>query len=170
MRRHVLIFFACGIPFGLWGWLIFGARAGVLMGLLFGAGMVFGLWGVGALINRGKPERVRTGGPRHQDTVKLDLDPTQAFERCSSALKAFGANIRSADRKSLRIEANTRTTIKSWGERLTLTLIPVSDKATEITVRSVPAWPLTLVDYGKAVENVESIIGHLTRRPGDLNG
>ena len=49
----------------------------------------------------------------------------------------------------------------SWGEKITLTVIPAEFNTVKITVESKCAVPMQILDFGQNVQNVRKIFGHI---------
>ena len=51
--------------------------------------------------------------------------------------------------------------VTSWGEKITVTLLPINEYQTGITVYSECALPTQIIDWGKNKENVTNILNIL---------
>ncbi len=175
MNVYLKLFLAVGIPLsillGALGSFLFGFPVGLFVGLIAGlfAGGLFSL-PVGYL-HRLAVRRMPYGEPegamevRHVRHAELRLPYDQAFDLCISSLNAVKkGRIRREDRPSGRIEAKAGMTWKSWGEVISFDLRRIDANRTRVEVSSKPALRTTLVDLGKNLENVERIMGFLTRR------
>ncbi len=97
--------------------------------------------------------------------MELRLLYDQAFDLCLSSVRAVRkGKIRGKDRPLGRIDLKAGMTWKTWGEVISFDLRRMDENRTRVEVSSGPALRTTLVDYGKNLENVERIMGFLTRR------
>jgi hypothetical protein len=97
-------------------------------------------------------------GVRQVRIVKLPLAYSDGFESCIASLKLINkCRIQNRDRLQGVIEARTGMTWKSLGCAIILAIHKLDDGNTQVTISSRPVWPMTLVDYGSGLENVESI-------------
>ena len=53
------------------------------------------------------------------------------------------------------------TTFSSWGEKITITLTPVSQSQTNVDVHSECGMPTQIIDWGKNRQNVCNILEHI---------
>jgi len=64
------------------------------------------------------------------------------------------------------ITANIPWSWRSFGEKIQVSVKEASPLEALVEVNSRPRWPLTLADYGRNFENVETICEHLTTPTG----
>ncbi len=175
MNLYLKLFLASGIPFGILSGalssFLVGFPVGLIVGLMVGlfAGGLFSL-AVGYL-HRLSVRRMPYGEPEgamdvhHVRHVELRLPYDQAFDLCISSLSAVRkGGIRREDRPLGRIDVKAGMTWKTWGDVISFDLRRIDENRTRVEVSSGPALRTTLVDYGKNLENVERIMGFLTRR------
>jgi hypothetical protein len=169
LRFHVKLFLQCGIPFGVCMGLfalLAGPRFAVLSGLF--SGVLFGLL-MSCIIGTMHLSSTRDLDPedrfavRHETDLVLPVARDEAFTRCRQSLEAFPrCSIEAEDKARGVLEAATRMTMKSWGERIRFSLTPVDDTTTRVHVSSRPSMSLTSVDYGRNHDNVATIQRALT--------
>ncbi|MCB9960331.1 MAG: hypothetical protein H6843_17170 [Rhodospirillaceae bacterium] len=102
-----------------------------------------------------------TSGPRQRRSIVLAMPRGVALEKARAAAEAIGTQVTEVDAKGLvagKVPGDGR---RSYGERITMSLVDLPDGHTEVTVASAPVLWTTLVDYGKGRENVEAIVRHL---------
>ena len=87
----------------------------------------------------------------------------ETFARCLSAVLSLSANVEVQDFAAGRIEARTKMSIKSWGERIHIHLKAETVATTQVWISSEPSARNTLIDYGKGEENVSQIIAWILR-------
>jgi len=161
-----------GLPFGAIMAVLYSFQHGLAKGLVAGvvAGLVYGVlmslilesmhrWAVKRSSSDGGDEAL---GVAHVRTVGLQLAPDEAFDLC---LKALGeirkSKIQRQDRSRGVILAKAGMTWRSWGDEIRLDAREVGAQRTEVEVSSRPAVRTTLIDYGKNLENVETLAGFL---------
>lgn len=170
MKLYLKIFLISGATFGLVAAILVGfttdLKRGIALGV--GAGPLFGLW---MALTIGTTHKVLTRKyanseevtPNQSTTIELDSSLDQSFEQCTEALAQFGAMIQSSDKMKLEIKAATGMSWKSYGEILTIRLIP-GHQNVRIEISSSPKLKTTLVDYGKGRKNVDTIARLITTR------
>lgn len=90
--------------------------------------------------------------------LKLSMPPESALSHASRALEQAAfvkASTVRVDRRRGRVRARTRLTWESFGERLTVTVVPAPD-GTVARVESRGVVP-QLLDYGKNARNVAAV-------------
>ncbi|HEV2753560.1 MAG TPA: hypothetical protein VGV36_06970 [Solirubrobacteraceae bacterium] len=101
-----------------------------------------------------------------EETVTLRLPISEAYERCKHATEALSkSKLKEADEAAHRVQLKTKMSIKSWGEKVELTLSPEGDDATRVHVLSKASVGTTMVDYGKNQANVNSVVSWLQNSP-----
>ena len=145
----------------LWLGTTIGSAAGLVVGTLI-------TFVIGALhqiaSKRLKPDYIENLLAVHQVQVVTLQEPFEdAFETCLSSLLALKqCRIIQEDRQLGVTRALTGTTWKSFGEKILVTVSPVAPNSCRVTVSSKPAIGSTIVDYGKNVENIRSIVDALS--------
>jgi hypothetical protein len=167
LRSYSLVFIVFALPFGLviglvlgvvdsastglWGGLVAGGLGGLVMALLIGTADVLG------------DREARPGerhGPRQSATVPVRNGP-ELPQRITAALQGLGGRLTDADAAAGRYAVRTRTTWRSFGERVTVQLTG-DPTARMAQVSSEPVVPTTLIDYGKGRRNVHRVVAALT--------
>jgi hypothetical protein len=83
------------------------------------------------------------------------------LEASRHALTQIGASITHEDSAARSIRAQLAMSVWSWGEVFEITIKPVKEEESEITVESRSRFPLTLVDWGKNRRNVMGVLNQL---------
>jgi hypothetical protein len=173
MNKHVKRALGLGLAFGgaMAGYQYF--RTGRLMavvpglvaGAIFGAGMAwYTARAESRLLKKGFD--VGTMDPIQERRVVLDRSFPEAFKDAKDALQAIPKlKIKEMDSAAGSITASVGTTMRSFGEKVTLILSP-TEGGTIVTISSQPRMTGTDADGGKGVENVESIVQLLIARGG----
>ncbi|MGV9411386.1 hypothetical protein ACWDOP_15825 [Nocardia sp. NPDC003693] len=131
---------------------------GVVGGLLFGAIMSLLLGTINIRSARRIGGEAATNAPvRQQVSTVLSAEPPAVFEAVDHLIQGSGARVTRRDTIAGRIEARTGFSWKSWGERLSATVLSLGDGRTEVRIESRPAFPGTVVDYGKNLQNVRQL-------------
>ena len=161
-----------GIPFGLFMGIFnsfqygtsLGLVAGIVEGIFFGGFMSLML---GFLHSRsvkrmslGKSEEAI--GVHHVRNVELRVPYDKAFDLCIESLSLIKkCNIQNKDRSQGKIVAKAGKTWKTWGDVISFDVRRAGNDETQVEVSSRPAVRTTLVDYGKNLENIETLVGFL---------
>lgn len=175
LHTYRRIFIFASIPFGIYMGSIGAIASGPWYGLLIGvgSGLFYGLFMaliLGAM-NQFLTKQLKTDynenllGVHQVQLVTLKHSFEDAITACqSSLLELKYCTITHTDMELGVIHAQTKTTWKSFGEKIMLTVSTAEPDLCKITISSRPALKTTLVDYGKNVENVRSIINSLRSR------
>jgi len=174
MSRNLKIFMASGIPAGS-GMAIFyspfygfsvGLISGLISGAFFGILMVFIL---GFLHGRAV-KKVAHGnaevstGTHHVRETELPLPYERAFDLCIASLGSLGrCRVYEEDRIRGKILARTGINWKTWGDTVCFEINRIDGGSTRVKVSSRPAARMTLVDFGKNLDNVQRIISFLEK-------
>lgn len=173
LKKLIRIFLSTGIPFGILMGFFTSLRhgmSGVVSGLL--AGAVFGgfMAGVlGYLHNRSVKQKTTDGAESDYDVkqtkeIELPVSYETAYELCIESLdKLNKAEIENKDHSQGVITAKTGKTWDTWGNTVSFVLTDKSDNVTNILVSSEPTH-YQVVDYGKNLKNVNTIIAYLEER------
>lgn len=167
--RLLLVF---GMPFGILMGLFDGllldrgldvaVTKGVRDGLLFGSLMSLSL----GYLHRSAVESLAPAAPeaamrvRQHATVELPFPYDQAFDRCIGALERVPGRLRRKDRAAGSIRADTKSSWASWGEKIEVRLRECAS-GTHVEISSHPTFRATVVDYGKNLRNLNTVIGAL---------
>lgn len=92
-------------------------------------------------------------------TYSCSADSLLAASR--QVLTQLGASITYEDSAERSIRAHLAMSVWSWGEVVEITIKPVKEEESEITVESRSRFPLTLVDWGKNRRNVIGVLDQL---------
>ncbi len=172
MNRYLQLFLAMGIPFGISMGVLFsfpfgipsGLVAGVAAGIFFGGAMSLIL---GFLHSR-SVKRISSGQSEeamdvhHVRDVHLRLPYDKAFDLCIKSLSLIKkCKIRNEDRSQGKIAARAGMTWKTWGDVISFDVRKMGKDGIQVEISSEPALRMTLVDYGKNLENVETLVGFL---------
>jgi hypothetical protein len=133
---------------------------GITCGVLF-AGATW--WADRERRRKGLP--AGNGAPVQERDVAIAAGSGQAIDVCVGALNAVRrATIQRVDKEAGRIDATVGGDWRSFGERVTVVVKPVDAVSSVVTVRSVPRWGTTVVDWGKGAENVDTFVRALRDR------
>ena len=75
--------------------------------------------------------------------------------------------IKEKDLQNGTLRAKTRMTWKSFGEVIKISTQSVDNGKTLIEIKNSPFIPTNVIDYGKGLENVETIVNYIK---SELNG
>jgi hypothetical protein len=107
--------------------------------------------------------RSRAVPPKASATVTIDSQLDEVWPVVIELVRdAKGRNV-TADDATHTIKAGAGMSIFSWGENITVEA-KAAGLRTELTIRSVSAMPLTLIDYGKNKANVNRLTDRLKER------
>jgi Protein of unknown function (DUF1499) len=136
-----------------------GRPVSVGLWLPFGLLWALGMW---AFFRRSTAAQDRQDESRTASFV-LPLPPAAALDRAADALRRVGARRVRATAAEGRATGRRRTSRVSWGEDITVTVQPLSDGSSRVTVRS-DGWPFQpLVDWGVNRRNVEAMVDAMRR-------
>lgn len=174
MNRNLKIFFISGIPCGIFGAVLFSSLYGINVGLP--AGLVFGLiFGflmfiiLGVLHSRAVEKIAgdrskESMGTCHVRNIELQLSYDRTFALCIKSLDLISrCRVQEQDRSKGKIIARSSVNWKTWGDTITFEITGGSNDITAVTISSRPTSWSTLVDYGKNLENVKTIVCFLER-------
>ena len=94
------------------------------------------------------------GKVRWTDRVEMPTEPL--MDLAAAAIRELGYTVK--EMHALKLTAKSGVSIFSWGEVLTVELARLTETTTDVTIESSPAAPLQVVDWGKSVRNVRSIL------------
>ena len=98
-------------------------------------------------------------GVRQVRNLQLWLPCNRAFTLCMRSLNSIKkCKIQREDRYLGKIVAKTGMTWKTFGDVISFEVFSIDDDRTHIKISSRPSVRTTLVDYGKNLENVETIV------------
>ena len=172
LRRNLKIFVLSGLAGGTCLGIIAsshygsdtGAITGLCTGILFGAAMylILGFFHTRAVEKIAGAVTEKTIGTLHSRELTLDLPVEQAFDRCLSSLQRVGrCTVLEQDRGRGRIAARSSVNWKTWGDIILFDIALDRSHRTRITLSSRPSSRMTIVDYGKNLENLNAIVSFL---------
>ncbi|RJQ52228.1 MAG: hypothetical protein C4526_08520 [Nitrospiraceae bacterium] len=174
MNRNLKIFLATGVPFGIFASILFsslygtdaGLPGGLISGLIFGF-LMFIILGflhsraVGKIAGEKSGESMGTCQVRE---IQLPLPYDRTFDLCIDSLKLIRrCRVREEDRSQGKIVARSAINWKTWGDTVSFDITGISSGITAVKVTSRPTSRSTIVDYGKNLENVKTIISFLEK-------
>jgi len=174
INRDVKILLLSGIPFGLamgiWFSYKYGIQTGLIgggfAGLFFGVVMFFmlGFFHIRAVKKLTGGNADLPYGVHHVRDINLEAPYDTSFKLCISSLDLIkNCKIKEQGRSLGRIVARTGINWKTWGDTITFELGKLDSGYTHIKVLSRPTARTTLVDYGKNLENIKTIVSFLKR-------
>jgi hypothetical protein len=135
-------------------WFAYALWTGIPFGLLmatFAGGLHFI---VGRRLGNGKTPHVFQTAD-----VVVDLEASAAVAAAESAMRCIDIRrLKTFSDVPVRIVARTHTSWKSWGERIEVVITQAGDNRALVRIQSRPLVRLTVVDYGKGVDNVNRIV------------
>jgi len=163
------VFWRAAIPFGIamgvmqlvQGRWLAAAISAAIGGSLFGGWMV---WKDRRARRKlpGKGIRATDLNPIRERSKEIAKSSDEAFEASRRALLTTPKlKIVSERRENGELHAKTGMTWRGFGEVLTVRVLATGRSLSRVTIRSEPKLKTTTVDYGKAVENVETFLAHL---------
>jgi hypothetical protein len=178
MKLYFKLFLATGIPFAIFTGILNAFQFGLLSGLISGliTGILFGgfmslilgflqTWSVKQLPFAKSEEAT---GVHHVRNAELLLPYDVTFNTCIKSLSSIKkCRIQNKDRSQGKIIAKTSMTWKTYGDVISFQLSRIDDERTQVQVSSRPFVRTTLVDYGKNLENVETIF-RIIKQNGDV--
>lgn len=102
--------------------------------------------------------------PKATATLTIDATLAEAWPVIVDVMQTARAKTIAVDDANHVIEAKAGTSIFSWGENVTVAASDYGPSQTEVTIRSVSSFKLTLIDYGKNKGNVEQLANRLRER------
>ena len=175
MKLYLKLFFGTGILFGLLMGILLSFLHGILGGLVSGlfSGVIFGLFISLSLgtIHKIFFKRIQTKdtnaseGVHQMRSIKMNLSFDAAFDACIKSISRIKkCNILKEDRINGEIDAKAGMTWKTFGDKINFTITKMDKDNTKIEISSKPAIFTTLVDYGKNLENVQTIEAFLNNQ------
>lgn len=170
MNKYLTIFLKAGVYFGgimsLFLYLLHGRVSPVIWaslsaGVLFGAAIAaFSYFADRSLLKKGIA--VGNSKVRQSREITIDQDADKAFELCKLALLSVEkSTLKIEDIKTGKLASKVGISWKSFGENLTISIARLSDSQSKIEITSSPVVTTTLVDYGKNLENVATVLNYL---------
>jgi len=95
-------------------------------------------------------------------TTEVPLRVAETYQKCLRAAEAIPrASLIAADEDSGTITLKVPMSLKSWGERVVLSLREAGTARTQVEVTSKASFPLTFADYGTNAQNVQQVVDWL---------
>ena len=174
MNRNLKIFLASGIPFGIFTAILFsslygtnvGLSSGLISGLIFGFVMfiILGFLHSRAVEKIAGEKTEESMGTYQERNIKLQLPYDRTFDLCIESLNLINrCKVREEDRSQGKIIARSSINWKTWGDTISFDITGTSNENTAVKVSSRPTSWSTLVDYGKNLENVKTIVSFLEK-------
>ncbi len=169
MIRNMKIFLAGGIPFGILIGTLNTYRYGLQPGLISGliAGLAFGLimYIIIGFLHSREVNKIGDGkfrsetGVHHFRSIQFQAPYDQVFDLCVESLRLIkNCKIKEDNRLTGKIIARAGLNWKTWSDTITFLINREHDGCTHIELSSRPTARTTIVDFGKNLENVETII------------
>ena len=167
MKKFLIIFLIEAIAFGLvMAWINDGSWGeklwmGVISGITFGLVMAFTYPTIEKVILKKSGYVEGQTKVVHSASWEVKLPINEAFNLCVESLRTLPkATIQTSDIITGTVTARTSITWKSWGEIIAFA-ISESGGSCKIELTSRPRLKTTLVDYGKNLQNIDTIINFL---------
>lgn len=128
--------------------------------LLVGFGVFTILFGYSAVMQFSRPAAIRSFGFRSTGQFSYEVDADQLFRAFTVALPAIGIAVRSVDAEQGVIRASGGVGLRTWGERIRITVAPAETGGSTAVVTS--TLKFGLYDWGKNDERVEAIAAAVT--------
>lgn len=164
MKLYLKLFLATGIPYGLIMGLYRGdANTGLVLGFIFGTFMSVVLGTMQIIFTRNS--KSGTSGVSQAKTIELQLPFYKTCNLCVASLESINGRIAEKTEQEegagAKVVAKTKMNWKSFGETVQFDILKVNSDKTEVKISSRPKLPMTLVDYGRNLENVKKITDFL---------
>lgn len=174
MNRNLKIFLAGGIPVGIFAAILFsylygidlGLQGGLVSGLIFGSLMFFILGflhshAVKKIAGDTSKESMSTCQVRN---IELPLPYDRTFNLCIKSLNLISrCRVKEEERSQGKIIARSSVNWKTWGDTISFEITGISNENTAVKVSSRPTSRTTIVDFGKNLENVITIVSFLEK-------
>lgn len=158
----VFISFVFGIPIGLVAGVVTGTFFGGLMSLTLG---LLHSWSIKRM-SSGISEK--TEGVHHVRNVELRLPYDKAYDLCIESISMIKkCRIKNEDRSQGKIDAKAGMTWKTWGDVISFDVRKINNDRIHVEISSRPAVRTTLIDYGKNLENVETLVEYMNTHSGE---
>lgn len=97
-------------------------------------------------------------GARYQGVMQFPGTREQVIAASQEAARRSGLRVKAVDPAAGLVHAETRTSMWSWGEKITVHV----DGYNQVSMLSQCLLPTQLIDWGKNKRNVNRFFGHLT--------
>lgn len=172
MKRNIKIFLASGIPFAILMVMLnsylYGLPLGVISGLI--AGTVFGflMFFILGFLHSRAVKKISDGkfrdesGVNHARSIELNLPYDCVFDLCIRSLDVItNCKVLEEDRINGIIIAKAGINWKTWSDTVSFHINKIDNNHTNVNVSSRPTARTTIVDFGKNLNNVESIVSFI---------
>ena len=177
MKRNIKIFLASGIPFsifiGILNSYIYGIPAGVISGLIAGAVFGFLMFFILGFLHGRAVKKIGDGkfgdetGVDHTRSIELNLPYDCVFDLCIRSLGLItNCKVLEEDRANGIIIAKAGINWKTWSDKVSFYINGIGNNRTNVNVSSRPTARTTIVDFGKNLDNVESIVSFINTSAG----
>ncbi len=168
--KYIRIFFLSALFFGVWMGIVYTFQFGnVYIALTSAAiaGIVFGI--IMAAFSYFSDQKLKKKGidtsntsPRQFRKMSVNRTISEVIPICEQAILSLNrAVIKEKDLKTGTIKAKTKITWRSFGEIIKISTQSLGDDETLIEIKSSPFIPTNVIDYGKGLENVETIVSYI---------
>jgi hypothetical protein len=137
---------------------------GFWLGLFFGISMslVLGTWHFISIIRLAYGINKETLGVNHIRKIGFFLPYDDAFDLAIGSTKIIcNCKVQINDRPTGKIIAKVGSNWKTWGDEITLLVHRLDEERSVIKIQSRPILSTQFIDYGKNLENVETIRSYL---------
>lgn len=175
MRFYFRIFLYFGVPLGFLLGVIEGYSHGFQRGLIWGiaTGAFYGL-GMALYFGISQKRSVKRQGfeitedalnVRQTRILFLSQPYDEVFENCIRALETIEkSEVKSADPSTGKIEATIGGGWNNFAQKITIEIAGSEADLTGVVILSRPKMQTAMIDYGKNLENVETIANFLRER------
>ncbi len=168
--KYIRIFFLSALFFSVWMGIVYTFQFGNVYTALISAcigGIVFGL--IMAALSYYFDQKLHKKGidtsntsPRQSRKMSVNSTISELMPICEQAIISLNrAVIKEKDLTTGTIKAKTRMTWRSFGEVIKISTQSLGDNETLIEIKSSPFIPTAIIDYGKGLENVETIVSYI---------
>lgn len=168
--KYIRIFFLSALFFGVWMGIVYSFQfSNVYIALTSAAiaGIVFGI--IMAAFSYFSDQKLQKKGidtsntsPRQSRKMSVNRTINEVMPICEQAILSLNkAVIKEKDLTTGTIKAKTKMTWKSFGEIVKISAKSLGDGETLIEIKSSPFIPTNVIDYGKGLENVETIVSYI---------
>lgn len=177
MGRSLIISVASGVLSGviegIWLAQWYGSRAGMAGGLFTGvtAGAVL-FFITGILHDRAMRKSARdvsetAGGIHHIREIEIERSFDESFDVCIESINVIRrCRLKKKDRSAGMVVAKAGINWKTWGDTITIDVCSTGERTSRIRVSSKPTHVSTIVDFGRNLQNIKSILSFLADRGG----
>lgn len=168
--KYIRIFFLSALFFGVWMGIIYTFQFNNVYIALTSAsiaGIVFGF--IMAALSYFYDRKLKKKGidtsntsPRQSRKISVGCSISEVMPICEQAILSINrAAIKEKDLTTQTIKAKTKITWRSFGEIVKISAKSLGDSETLIEIKSSPFIPTAVIDYGKGLENVETIVSYI---------